>query len=131
MPAHKTHIAQQAEAHGISYACAKYRLATGIPLDAPIQPNGNEKAWEVRREKMLMERAKRIAWQKRERIRQEKREQREARREASRMRAMEAARQVQEQVAAKKRKQERDAWTTITAAPRHEWRNPFACLVVR
>jgi hypothetical protein len=131
MPARKTSVAKQAAAHGISYACAKYRLANGIPLDAPMQPNGNEKAWEVRREKALIERAKRIAWQKRERIRQEKREQRMARREATRARAMEAARQMQAQVEAKKRKQERDAWTTITAAPRHEWRNPFAAMAVR
>jgi len=127
MPAHKTSIAQQAEAHGITYACAKYRLAMGIPLDAPIQPNGNEKAQDKRRKQWL------IRERERERIRQRNLEQRMARRQAredaKRIKAMEAARRLQERVEAKQ--QERDAWMRIKAAPRREWRNPFASMVVR
>jgi len=48
MPARLSDTGKLARKHGITYACAKYRLENGIPLELPEQPNNNAKAWDTR-----------------------------------------------------------------------------------
>jgi hypothetical protein len=137
MPYPLSKAGQQAKEVGMSTQGVKYREQQGIPLSAPAMKNNNAKAWETRRLKLLAERQARMVWQARDDARREARE----KRERERKRAMEARRAEQEKrraereakrlEAAAERERREAAWTTITAAPRREWANPFAALVVR
>ena len=48
MPYPLTETGKLARQYGLSYATARYRLANNIPLDAPLKPNNNAKAWDTR-----------------------------------------------------------------------------------
>lgn len=53
MPTRLTETAILARQHGITYACAKYRLAHGIPLDKPAKHGNPKKAWDTRGRKYV------------------------------------------------------------------------------
>jgi len=48
MPARLSDTGKLARKHGLTYACVRYRLANGIPLDRPVQHGDNAKAWDTR-----------------------------------------------------------------------------------
>lgn len=57
MPARLSEAGRLAQEHGITYACAKYRLENGLPLDAPVKHGNPEKAWKTRRKPAWARRA--------------------------------------------------------------------------
>jgi hypothetical protein len=48
MPARLSDTGKLARKHGLTYACVRYRLANGVPLDRPVQHGDNAKAWDTR-----------------------------------------------------------------------------------
>ena len=111
MPARESETGKLARQYGIPYALAKYRLAHGIPLDAPRYPNGNAKAWKTRKAKMPE--PDRRAMEKRKA-------------ELVKRRARQDAERAENELA----RQKRDAGIVeIVAAPKRNWSNPFAAMV--
>lgn len=53
MPARLTETAILARIYGITYACAKYRLAHGIPLSKEVKQGNPAKAWDSRGREMV------------------------------------------------------------------------------
>jgi hypothetical protein len=120
MPQPKTDITKLAEAHGITYHCARYRMMKGIPLDAPPMRNGNAKAWATRRARQTPEERAAIQARKVERERRRVERQRLKRqREASKPKGKPMG------------PREPDQSPVVAAAPRQQWQNPFAAMAVR
>jgi hypothetical protein len=122
MPQPLSKVGEAARTHGISYACAKYRIENGIPLDAPVMTplECGRNVQSIYQKKIVAERQARMVWQAEQAVRRAAREklERERRQAAQRRRA-----EVEQRREA--------ARITITAAPRREWRNPFAAMAVR